>query len=303
MSAEDIKICTKCNQEKDPVADFDKSSRGHKGLSSICKECRRKKARRLYRKNNADRKPLAPKLSDAELSRRNAEGARRWREKIGKEEMARRRAEYYLKNGDSIRERQRVYRSRKKEQIAAQNKKWRDEHKEYLKQRNKEWRDAHPGWGSTESRKARASARASLPSLSLVAVPSRVPRLATQRKNEYARRKRAGDSNYKTCELLRSRLSKLIRREVRSGSAVRDLGCTVDELRVYLESKFYVHPETGEQMTWKNHTTDGWHIDHVKPLSKFDLTDPEQFKAACHYTNLRPLWAKENLRKGNRVAA
>jgi hypothetical protein len=48
-------------------------------------------------------------------------------------------------------------------------------------------------------------------------------------------------------------------------------------------------------MTWDNWTTDGWHIDHIKPLaSSFDLTDRKQFLEACHYTNLQPLWAKDN---------
>jgi hypothetical protein len=130
----------------------------------------------------------------------------------------------------------------------------------------------------------------------------RTVRSVTQRKNEYERRKRAEDINYKTCELLRSRLNKLVRRETRSGSAVRDLGCTLDALRAYLESKFYAHPETGEQMTWSNHTFKGWHIDHIRPLSDFDLTDPEQFRSACHYTNLQPLWWHENLKKGARAA-
>ena len=45
----------------------------------------------------------------------------------------------------------------------------------------------------------------------------------------------------------------------------------------------------------------GWHLDHIIPLSAFDLTDPAQFAAACHYTNLRPLHWKENLSKGKKI--
>ena len=72
----------------------------------------------------------------------------------------------------------------------------------------------------------------------------------------------------------------------------KDLGCTIKELKIYLESKF----QPG--MTWENHGRFGWHIDHEVPLSSFDLTDREQFLKACHYTNLQPLWWNENLSKG-----
>ena len=98
---------------------------------------------------------------------------------------------------------------------------------------------------------------------------------------------------YKLCCNLRSRLYKAINRNFKAGSAVRDLGCTVEELKPYLESKF----QPG--MTWDNWTTDGWHIDHIKPLASFDLTDRNQLLEACHYTNLQPLWAKDNLIKSD----
>ena len=71
-----------------------------------------------------------------------------------------------------------------------------------------------------------------------------------------------------------------------------DLGCTIPELKQYLESKFQ------EGMTWENWGVHGWHIDHIIPLSSFDLTCREQFLKVCHYTNLQPLWAKDNLSKG-----
>lgn len=74
------------------------------------------------------------------------------------------------------------------------------------------------------------------------------------------------------------------------------LRCTIPELRAHLERQFT------EGMTWENWKLRGWHIDHIRQLNTFDLSDAGQLAVACHYTNLRPLWAKENLSrpKGNK---
>ena len=73
------------------------------------------------------------------------------------------------------------------------------------------------------------------------------------------------------------------------------LGCTIKEFKRHIEDQFQ------EGMTWDNHTRDGWHIDHIKPLSSFDLTKAENQLKACHYSNLQPLWAIENMQKGDKL--
>jgi hypothetical protein len=78
----------------------------------------------------------------------------------------------------------------------------------------------------------------------------------------------------------------------KSESTIELTGCTIDELRVHLSSLFL------PGMTWDNYGKYGWHIDHVKPCAAFDLTDPEQQKECFNYTNLQPLWAVDNLKKG-----
>lgn len=88
---------------------------------------------------------------------------------------------------------------------------------------------------------------------------------------------------------LRTRIGKFVRN---GQSATKELGCSVVELKLYLESKFL------PGMTWENYGK--WHVDHILPLSKFDLTDPEQFKKAAHFSNLQPLWATDNIKKGNK---
>lgn len=72
------------------------------------------------------------------------------------------------------------------------------------------------------------------------------------------------------------------------------MGADIETVKKHLESLF----QNG--MTWDNHGFDGWHIDHIVPCAAFDLTDPEEQKKCFHYTNLQPLWAKDNLSKGDR---
>lgn len=95
---------------------------------------------------------------------------------------------------------------------------------------------------------------------------------------------------------LRSRLRKALKENVKSESTMSLLGCTIQELKNHLESKFL------PGMSWDNWTINGWHIDHIKPLASFNLSIPEQQKEACHYSNLQPLWSKDNLSKGENYA-
>lgn len=53
-------------------------------------------------------------------------------------------------------------------------------------------------------------------------------------------------------------------------------------------------------MTWENYATN-WHIDHIMPLSSFDLSRKDQVLIACNWTNMRPLLKKENLSKGSKI--
>ena len=111
------------------------------------------------------------------------------------------------------------------------------------------------------------------------------------------------DLIYKLTCALRSRLYKAIKNNYKTGSAIRDLGCTVEELKAHLEAKFYQNYGTGEVMTWNNWSPHGWHIDHIIPLATIETAEDKfaQTKICCHYTNLQPLWAKENLSKGAKI--
>ena len=113
-------------------------------------------------------------------------------------------------------------------------------------------------------------------------------------RSQYHQRKKS-DINYKLKCILRTRLRAALSGNYKTGSAVSDLGCSIETFKKYIESKFT------SGMSWNNHGLYGWHIDHIKPLTSFNLSDRQQFLEACHYTNLQPLWAKDNMSKGNKV--
>jgi hypothetical protein len=71
------------------------------------------------------------------------------------------------------------------------------------------------------------------------------------------------------------------------------LGFTIEELIIRLESTWT------PGMSWENYGKGGWHIDHIRPLSSFDLSDEREFLSAWHLTNLQALWETDNLKKGS----
>jgi len=115
-----------------------------------------------------------------------------------------------------------------------------------------------------------------------------------QRTMAYERKRRAESIEYRLRHNLRRRIPNAIRQGVKAGSAIRLLGCTIDYFKDYIAARFR------PGMTWDNYGE--WHLDHIKPLASFDLTDLDQMVIACYYTNMQPLWAADNMRKGARFA-
>lgn len=117
------------------------------------------------------------------------------------------------------------------------------------------------------------------------------------RRNTHERERRKIDIQFKLSFNLRNRLRQLIKTNQKTGSAIKDLGCSVGQLKLHLESQFL------PGMTWENYgNKEGqWSIDHIMPLSKVDLTNRDELIKVCHYTNLRPLWHIDNIRKSNKI--
>lgn len=233
-----------------------------------------------YYQANKERKLAYAK----EYREKNREQLRESDRKYGKrDDVKARRRVRYAADPEKFRAQMRASVARHHERRRADGRAWGARNKERVSASNKAWHAAHPERAVASSRAYRETNREHLAAL----------------KKVYVKRKMAVDPSFKLRALLRTRLYIAIRTHERRGSAIRDLGCSVDELVIHIASQF----KPG--MTWENWGHVGssvWHLDHIKPLAAFDLTDPEQVRAACHYTNLQPLWAPENLRKGARWA-
>ncbi len=118
---------------------------------------------------------------------------------------------------------------------------------------------------------------------------------ARNKRNEYYRKYKKENIKVRLKCNLRSRLSHALHGNYTRGTVMKLVGCSLQHLKDYLESQFT------EGMTWDNYGLVGWHMDHIIPCASFDLTNEEEQRKCFHYTNLQPLWAKDNLRKGSSV--
>lgn len=96
---------------------------------------------------------------------------------------------------------------------------------------------------------------------------------------------------------LRNRIWHTIKRagSNKAGHSMDLTGCDRETLLSHIASQFT------DGMTWDNYGLHGWHIDHIKPCASFDLSLESEQRKCFNYTNLQPLWAGDNLRKGSKL--
>jgi hypothetical protein len=116
-----------------------------------------------------------------------------------------------------------------------------------------------------------------------------------ERRTKYQRDKINNDIQYKLSANVRNRIITFLKKEdiIKTNKTFDIVGCTPQFLKEHLESQFK------DGMSWDNYGFYGWHIDHIIPLSS--AKTEEELYGLCHYTNLQPLWAKDNLSKGSKV--
>jgi hypothetical protein len=111
--------------------------------------------------------------------------------------------------------------------------------------------------------------------------------------NSYWTKRKSEDPEFKLLSGIRSRISTYLKKQniTKKNKTFEIVGCDPEFLKEHLEKQFV------SGMTWENRNE--WHIDHIIPLSSAQ-TEEELYKL-CHYTNLQPLWAEDNIKKSNKI--
>jgi hypothetical protein len=171
-------------------------------------------------------------------------------------------------NKEKVREHKKNYEKKYPEKKIEKDKLYRKKNRKKDLARKKKWREENPDYHKTYYQKNK----------------SKINKQITEKKKS--------DFLFKLSSLYRSKINKIIGSK-RNSKTFQIIGCSPENLKNHLERQFV------EGMTWENHGLFGWHIDHIIPLSSAK-TEEELYKL-CHFSNLQPLWAKDNLRKSNKA--
>ena len=248
------RVCKECNVEKDLNDYYLKKE--CKVKSSLCKNCYN-----LNYKSDKEKKKIYYEKNKEMFHQKN----KKWLE-----ENRESRNEYVNKwreeNKDILREKRKEYEKNNKELIGSIRKKWYEDNKDKVRERERE--------RYKEKRNSNLE-------------------IEREKKREYVSEKMQNDPLFKLKFNLRSLIRNSIKRKFtnKSKKTIEILGCSFEEFKIYLESKFDAN------MNWDNQGS-YWHLDHIKPVSL--AKDEKELYELNHYTNFQPLFWLENITKGNK---
>ena len=194
--------------------------------------------------------------------------------KKNKERKLKKSQEWYEKNREKIILNAKKWREKNKERCILNGKKWYEENRERKLKQTKEWTLKNKQKHKQDVKKWYQKNKKYI--------------------TEKLKKRRKTDPTFRMIGNIRRRVLLALKGKNKSANTMKLLGANMEEVWKHLELKF----KPG--MTKENHGL--WHIDHIIPCSSFDLTKPEEQAKCFHYTNLQPLWASENLSKGNRIS-
>jgi hypothetical protein len=182
---------------------------------------------------------------------------------------------YNDQNFTKVLESKKRYRENNKNKISLGHKKWRENNKNVILLKSKKWYSENKEKRIEYEKEYRVNNRIKI--------------------NKYFYDKRRTDLLYKLTCNYRLRIYNFLKitNLSKNNDTISIIGCTPNQLKEHLENQFT------EGMSWENYGLFGWHIDHIIPLSSAK-TEEELYKL-CNYSNLQPLWAEDNLKKGNKI--
>lgn len=237
----------------------------------ICSKCKEEKEESYYTKDKRRKDGLNPYCRLCRKRQKN---------------------NYYLVNKKTVLEKQKIYKQKNKTSIREKAKQYYKNNPEIIKQtKKKEYIK------NIDKYKDYAKRRQRLKKEELAAYQKTYRLEHKKDRNNRHKQRVAIDSLYKLAVNLRSRFGAAIRCGYKTGSAIKDLGCSIEQLKDWIEKQF----ETG--MSWDNYgNKEGqWSIDHEYPLSLVDLSKRELVLPLVHYTNLQPMWHTKNMSKNNNL--
>jgi hypothetical protein len=190
----------------------------------------------------------------------------------------------YLKNSQAVKDRAKVWKKANSEKVKLRN---RIARRKYCKANPDHVKTLRKAWGLANPEKEKAYRERGRERYRIWRQANR------ERRNSIEKEYRESDPIHKLLCQYRSMLHLKLKqqRAEKSKQGIELLGCDIQWLAAWLEVQF----QSG--MTWENYGP-VWHVDHKRPCASFDLSDPVQQRLCFHWTNLQPLFAEENLRKG-----
>jgi hypothetical protein len=191
-----------------------------------------------------------------------------------------------------------LWREKNREKLREANREYRAKNSDRIKEIERAYKEANPKknyeqWHRNKERyNAAARERYKVKKDAINARVRERYQANKKQRNEYSRlahHRKKSNPQYRMACNLRSRIRIAIKsiKGTKHAKTMELIGCSIQYLREHLTKQF------DERMSWSNYGE--WHIDHIRPVNTYDLTDPVQQRQCCHYSNLRPLWSTDNL--------
>ena len=200
--------------------------------------------------------------------------------------------EWNKKNRDKKREQDRKYREANRDKVKAMHKEWRDRNRDRLNEQQRERYKENP-----EAFKERKERYINSHLEQVKESRTRYKTENRQKCTDYERNKRHSDPVYRFRTSFRCLIRGYARKKGYTGTKQiwEMVGCDFDTFLAYIQSQF----EEGMTLENYGHGEGCWNIDHIVPISTAE-TD-EDIERLNHYSNLRPMWSKDNYRKSRKM--